>query len=86
MNNPECFYIPKRSEDQYSKQELLFLELIRERMCTDVGTDPVCPLVYVRDEQDEPQDDDVREGSWEVAVKNRIADLRRVRAEKKSQQ
>lgn len=72
MDDPENFYISLWAQDQYSEQEILLLEVVRERLCRDAGTAPKLPIVY---------DDGKFENAssaieWKEKVEQRLNDLR----------
>ena len=73
-NDPENFYIPKWAGNMYySRQEILFLEVLRERLCRDNGCAPAVDIVY-----DDGNDEGLLDSdeSWEKRVRRRISELR----------
>lgn len=84
MRAPELFYIPAWAESEYSKQEISFLELVRERLCHGLGIIPKVSIIW-SDEDDEElareNDRAIAEGKWKPFSNRVSARIRELRSE-----
>lgn len=82
LRDPVRFYIPIWAEADYSEQEKLFLEVVRERLCHDMGVVPKVDIVWA-DEEDEKKQKEMQGerkksggGAFEMRVRAHIAEMR----------
>lgn len=73
LDDPENFYVPSWARSSYSNQEVLLLEVLRERVCRDNGKSPAVDIVYDDGKGEGLLDS---EGSWERRVRHRISEIR----------
>lgn len=73
LDDPENFYVPSWARNSYSDQEVLLLEVLRERVCRDNGKSPAVDIVYDDGRGEGLLDSEV---SWEKRVRRRISEIR----------
>lgn len=78
LRDPARFYIPIWASEGYSKQELLLLEVVRERLCHDMSVLPEVEIIWADEEDEKRRKDMEKDGGavFPMRVRARIAELR----------